>query len=179
MKIRSFVVTGLIAGALSVATEAQQVDRRVTQQPPGQQAPPVRQPQGVPEADRQVVRGPGPQIPPPQLTNIRFEVMLTETGPTPMKRTMTMVVADGSQGRLRTAGQPVPNSNIIPQLNVDIRPRIERNGLIRASFVIEYKTRNSLSFEPLLESGKSMVVFEAPELSDSTTTVTVTATIMK
>jgi hypothetical protein len=170
MRIRSFVVTGVAVCALSVVIGAQQVIRPAT---PPVQVTPV---QVTAEPVRRVAQGPAP-LTPPQLTNIRFEVTLTETGSTPMKRTVTMLVADGSRGALRSSGASV--NNVIPTLNVDVRPRIERNGLIRATFVIEYKRSNSLSFEPLLESGKSMVVFEAPELSDSTTTVTVTATIVR
>lgn len=165
MKLRTMVVTMLIGISMVAAGAAQ------GPQPP-QPAPPPTPAAPTAAAPRTVTS------PPASLANIKIEVTLSQTGPTPMKRSVTMMVADGGRGALRSAGGAVVN-NVPPQLNVDVRPRIERNGAIRTSFVIEFNRNTSFSFEPLLDSGKPVVAFEAPDSPDGTTTVTVTATVLR
>ena len=121
---------------------------------------------------------------PPQLVNVRFEVVITETGTTPAKKSVTMIVADWGRGSVRTFGVtdgvPGPNPQGGGMINVDVRPRIERNGMVRATIVIEYRNKVNVQFDSLLESGKSMVVSEAPDPgADSAVTVAVTATVLK
>lgn len=171
MRIRSFVATGLMTLALSASG--------IAQQPAPAPAPAPAEVQPV----RRVETVPNPQ-PPPQLSNIRIEVVITETGQTPSKKTLSTIVADGGRGSVRTFSPPDgvigPNPAGRGMINVDVRPRIERNGSIRAFIVVEYRGKTSLQFEPLLESGKTLVASEAPDpTSDGSVTVAVTATILK
>jgi hypothetical protein len=148
----------------------------LAQQPstaPAPAAPPAR-----------VAPGSNPPAPPAQLTNIRIEVVITETGAAPSKKTVSTIVADGARGSVRTFSRPDgvagPNPAGGGQINVDVRPRIERNGMIRALVVVEYRNRTTLQFEPLLESGKALVASEAPDpTSDSSVVVAITATVLK
>jgi hypothetical protein len=127
-----------------------------------------------------------PQTPPEprQLSNIRIEVVITETGATPSKKTVSTIVADGARGSVRTFSRPDagagPNAAPGGQINVDVRPRIERNGMIRTNVVVEYRMKTTLQFEPLLESGKTLIASEAPDpTSDSSVVVAITATVLK
>ncbi len=205
MTIRATLAATMIACLVSGSAAAQQptprqVEQRVTsptQAQPVQSPRPAQAPQ--PPRPAQPAQPPQPPQPPrparvavepvnppapPQLSNVRFEVVITETGATPAKKTVSMIVADWGRGSVRslgvTDGVPGPNPKGGGEINVDARPRIERNGLIRATIVVEYRNKVNVQFDSLLESGKAVVVSEAPDPgSESMVTVAVTATTLK
>jgi hypothetical protein len=127
-----------------------------------------------------------PPAPSNQLVNIRIDVTLVRTGAQPSRKTVSVTVADGGRGSVRSF-QPIPNfpgaadSNPGPDMiNVDARPRVVRDGRVHATIVIEYRRGLTLAFDPLLDSGKPLMVSQAPDPgSDATTTVEVTATVLK
>ena len=182
MRTRLMIVSTLLTCGLAGAASAQQT--APTPAPPAPAARPATPVAPAPPAQPAPPARLVTLAPPAQLANIRFEVVITESGSTPAKKTVGMIVADGGRGSVRTFGVtdggPGPNPKGGGQINVDARPRIERNGLIRAGIVVEYQNKVNVQFDSLLESGKTVIVSEAPDPgSDSTVTVAVTATILK
>ncbi|MBA3887534.1 MAG: hypothetical protein H0X67_17655 [Acidobacteria bacterium] len=115
---------------------------------------------------------------PPQLVNIRVELTLTEEGDgaaTP--RTVSLLIADQQQGRVRSASGE-------SQLNVDARPEVVRDGRIRLFLSLEYRPGNETqvvqSLHALLESGTPLVVSQSADpKSDRRVKAEVTATTLK
>jgi hypothetical protein len=120
--------------------------------------------------------------------NVRIELTIadsTGTG-TPQKKAVSMIVADGMMGRIRSVRSP--NS---PTLNVDAQPRIGASDQIRLQLTLEYTP--PISEKPsdrgtpinefvtvLLQSGKPLVISQAADPSiDRKVTVEVTATVLK
>jgi Skp family chaperone for outer membrane proteins len=123
-----------------------------------------------------------------QLVNVRIDVTVVVPGPKPARKTVSVTVADGGSGSVRSF-QPFPvnfvqsevatPSQNLNMINVDARPRLVRDGRVHTAIVIEYRG-GSLSFDPLLESGKPLTVAQVPDpTSDVVTTLEVTATVLK
>lgn len=114
-----------------------------------------------------------------QPVNIQIDLTLTEEGEgaaTP--KAVTMLVADGELGRIRTGTGVVA-------LNVDARPSIVQDGLIRVMFSLQYGTgpatgQISQSLNTLLTSGKPLVVsHSADPRSNRRVRAELTATILR
>jgi len=101
----------------------------------------------------------------------------------PQKKTVSMLLAEGYMGRVRS------QRGAVALLNVDATPRLLKDGRISLQLTLEYSvgrmmedTRSHIheSLTVLLQSGKPLVVTQAadPE-SDRKVTVEVTATILK
>ena len=120
---------------------------------------------------------PGAQIPPPppppmlpgKQVNVQLEFTITDqTGSgAPDKKTVSMIAADGTMGRVRsyagaqsprTGGPPVPVS-----LNVDARPRILSGDGIQIELTIEYR--------PLPAASQSKPEVETSQLNQSMTVI--------
>jgi hypothetical protein len=79
----------------------------------------------------------------------------------------------------------------VAPFNVDVYARLEIDGRIRTNIVLEYRPLSEPEaktfapalkgvFEPLLENGKKMVVWQAADpVSDRHVSVEVTATVIK
>jgi hypothetical protein len=194
------VLTGLICATLLAAVSTAAAQSRNAPPPPAAPAAPAGR------AGAQPPTPPPPPAPkkPGQLINIKAEFTITDqTGNgVPSKRTVTLIVADGDSGSIRSQ----PDAFGVPgglQLNVDAQPEILTGNKIRLRFSLQYdgappleaqgnlaanppargtvmKTtlRDSLSL--ILEDGKSMMVAQSADpTSDRKVTVDVKVTIMR
>jgi hypothetical protein len=147
---------------------------------PGQQRPSTNvSPKRPPEESR---RSPDPE----PKANVRVELTISDYTGTgaPEKKAVSMIVADGMTGRIRSVRSP--NS---PTLNVDAQPRIGASDQIRVQLTLEYtppvseKSRGTPINEfvtVLLQNGKPLVISQAADPSiDRKVTVEVTATVLK
>jgi hypothetical protein len=122
-----------------------------------------------------------------QLANVQLELTVTEQrdGTTLPPKTVTMLIADRENGRVRT-GQ----GNAM--LNVDARPELTRDGRIRLYLSLEYRRHTedvdknptallTESVVSILEDGKTVVVSQSadPTAARSSVRVEVKATISK
>ena len=146
---------------------------------------------------------PAPEPAPPRaeasLTNVRIDLTLTDQSGTkpPVKKTMTLTLADGERGSVRSRPQVLVNAGggqrfqTLP-LNVDARPLLV-GGRVKLMLTLEYssaeeqagadatpKAAVNFSGHVLLESGRPMIVAEAADpVSDRRVTVEAKATILK
>jgi len=128
--------------------------------------------------------------PPGQHVNVRIELTITDqAGPgDPMRKTVTLVVADRGAGSIRNAGSP---RGVI---NVDARPTVFGSNVVRLMLGLEYNPRvNATGDQParefsslseqitvVLESGKPLVISQAADpTSDRRIAVEVRATVSK
>jgi hypothetical protein len=156
--------------------------------PPAQPAPPA------PPATTAVV----PEMPAGQLVNIRIEVAVIEEGGTgqPSRKTVSLTLADRQNGSVRATASPfeqIPfpaprpdpagNEGPAPRMNVDVFPMMQRDGRAQVQLTLDYGrpgAGTSIRVEPLLESGKPMVVSHTMNpASDRRISVEMTATIVK
>ncbi len=121
-------------------------------------------------------------------TNVRIELTISDYTGTgaPQKKIVSMIVADGMMGRIRSVRSP--NS---PTLNVDAQPRMTGADQIRLQLTLEYTP--PMSEKPsdrgtpinefvtvLLQNSKPLVISQAADPSiDRKVTVEVTATVLK
>jgi hypothetical protein len=168
-------------------------------------APPTGQPRTIPTPTEQPRTIPPPAAPAPverprregQPLNIKVDLTLTDQrgGGAPIKRTVTVLAADGYTGSIRTQSQ-VTQVGPVP-LNVDASPTLIADGKIRLSINLQYDwpapttetgtprgtvVSTSLHDQLMLivESGKSMIVAQSADpVGDRQVTVEVKATVLK
>jgi hypothetical protein len=156
-------------------------------QPPGEK--PGSQPKAEVKLERQVEGRP---------VNLQIELTITdqlESEPA-QKKTVSMIVADRSFGRVRSSGTSVIGRGgpVSVQLNVDATPAIQPNDTIRLQLTLEYRPSSPTpptqeiampsvlneSLTVILQPGKPLTVSRAVDpLTNRRTSVDVTATIMK
>lgn len=132
------------------------------------------------------------ESPPGQPVNIKLDLTITDqTGPgEPLKKVVTMVVADRGAGSIRSVGSVRSQGRV--QINVDARPLILQSGAIRLMLGLEYNPRtlgndaptewSSLNeqIQVLVEPGKPLIVSQAADpASDRKIMIEVHATVMK
>jgi hypothetical protein len=202
MNVRAMIPTLAVVVSISTVAAAQPatapVDRpgaavSFEQAPPAPPAPPAQPvPAAAPQAQTtprpgQPARAPrastgeaaAPTLEPPrrsrgQLINLRLEFTVTDqigTAP-PVKKIITMNVADGESGRIRTNAE-VHRKNTSPTvvpLSVDASPEIEGNRIrLRAS--LEYQLLKDAP-EPDLPAGKTSITQSVTAiLNDGVTTI--------
>ena len=144
-----------------------------------------------------------PQAAPPadaKRRNVGIEVAITDqTGPAePVKKVVTMIVADRQMGSVRSTGNALPLSGAIATpgerqtLNIDATPVVHPDDSILLSLTLEYvprpddadKTGGRAQLNErlavTLESGKPLVVSRSADPgSTRKISVEVTATVMK
>lgn len=135
---------------------------------------------------------PAPADPVGQPMNIKLDFTITDqTGPgDPLKKVVTMVVADRGNGSIRSSGSVRAQGRV--QINVDANPIILQNGAIRLRLGLEYNPRTTATDGPtessslneqitvILDAAKSMIVSQAADpASDRKISVEVRATLMK
>jgi hypothetical protein len=173
---------------------------------PTQPATPPRPPTPVaPQAPQAPQTPPVPPAPPrPEPVpsqSVRIEVTITDSlsAGAPTKKTVTMLVADNRNGRIRTtnfvrfselAGS-TPNQTPVT-LNVDARPTLRTDARIQLDLTIEYMPEapaNSGGLRPssiseslsaLVQDGKPTLISQSADpVTDRKVTIEVTATIVK
>jgi hypothetical protein len=130
-----------------------------------------------------------------QPVNIRIELTIRDQRGTgqPDVKTVNLVAADRSVGRIRTSGNVETAKHGFREvnLNVDARPMILREGQIRLNLTLEYRPAGaeagampsntvSETIECVVASGRPLVVSKSADPnSDRSVTVEVTATVLK
>jgi hypothetical protein len=143
--------------------------------------------------------GPLPNIPRPvgQLMNIKLEFTFTDSrgSATPTSKTVTMVLSDRANGRIRTQGEVrQPDGRRLPiTLNVDAQPEITRDNRVKVNVTLEYKpqaaegeseeratTSIGESMTVILEDGKPLLVSQSADPhSDRKVKIEMKATFLK
>jgi hypothetical protein len=207
MTTRALVVTAVLVATTAASTLAQ--TPAPTPQP-GQPAPRARG--SVPPAEPRMAIPPGearattpaaapaaPERPRAQFQPVNVKVDLTLTdqrgGATPIKRTVTVLAADGYTGSIRTQSEVVGVGGGVP-LNVDASPTLLADGKIRLGINLQYgfpapveqnATRGSVTSTSLhdqlmmiMENGKPMIVAQSADpIGDRQVTVEVKATVLR
>ena len=161
--LKQTVTTVAAATLLTVALVAQQ-----------KPAPSPARPATAPPQPTATERPPQPapaRAPEGQPVNIRLEITITDqAGPgEPAKKTITMVVADRSNGGIRSSGtQAVTSSGLAPvSINVDAYPTILKEGSIRLQLGLEYQPRPTQDPAQSCRSTVSNVDAQRTDLRDS------------
>lgn len=132
------------------------------------------------------------------LTNVQIELTLTDQigSEPPEKKTVSMIVASGSWGKIRSAGnvRPATDAPFVVDLNVDARPFVSVEGPIQLELTLVYSppgaaardtarprpTGLNQSLTVILQSGKPLVISQAADpISDRKVIVEVRATVLK
>ena len=209
MSVRSIVVAAFIATAVPAFAQPP-----AGSEPRGRGPEPAQAPRGGPATTPQA-RTPEPQraSPPPPATlmrregqpvNVKVEFTLTDQrtgGAAPVKRTVSMVVADGRTGQIRSVSEVIGISGGNVPLNIDASPDLLTDGKIRLGFNLQYdwpapleqtdrggalargtvtKTAMHDSATLIVESGKSMVAAQSADpIGDRQVMVEVKATVLR
>ncbi len=193
--LRTPLLTSFLLSFMTAAVLAQAA--------PSATAQPKRTPAATPEA-------PPPPPPPPggdararpartgQPINIKVEFTITDqrAGAQPVKRTLSVVVADSYTGLIRSQSD-LALAGSVP-LNVDTSPNLLADGKIRLGFNLQYdsplpiesaermprgtvlKTAVHQSVMLILENGKSTIAAQSADpIGDRQVTVEVKATVLK
>jgi hypothetical protein len=183
------ITAGIVGAALALSSIS------VTAQTRAQPAPPAPPAAPTPPAK------PAPPAPPKpgQLVNMKIDFTIADqsSGRSSAKRTVSLIVADGENGQVRSEPDAIQGVGSY-QLNVDAHPTLV-GSKIRLGFSLQYSApvegeadvptgragvvrrtnlRESLSL--ILEDGKSLVVAQSAEPNtDRTVTLEVKATVLK
>jgi hypothetical protein len=206
VRLRTILLSALLVGSTTV----------LAQQPPSVpapgRAPRADQPGG--RGDQPAGRGdqptptPAARTPAPpapasprregQPVNIKIDFTITDQrgGAPPIKRSLTLLVADERTGYIRTQSQVIQVGNV--PLNVDASPTVLSDGKIRLGFNLQYdwpapleanavSTRGTVvstslhdQMSVILESGKPLVAAQSADpIGDRQVTVEVKATVLR
>lgn len=206
------VVTALTIAASAVA---QPPAPAPTPRPGTPRTPPATAPRTQTPRPRAEQTPPEPPPPPPappvagtstrrqgQPVNIKVEFTITDQrgNAAPIKRTVTVIVADAHTGMIRSQSD-VSSIGPVP-LNIDTSPELLNDGKIRLGFNVQYdwpapvdpatarepgatrgtvlKTTLHDSVSLILESGKPMIAAQSADpIGDRQVTVEVKATVLK
>jgi len=165
---------------------AQGADQQPTPQPPPPKAAPP-----PPSSPPQVLL---PRAPRGQDVNVQIEITINDQTGTaaPEKKTVSLLVADRSMGRVRANAETSKPSlgRVGTNLNVDARPTLLDSGRILLELTLEYTplrdsdvvrpTNLNESLTVILVNGKPLTISQAADpISDRRMTVEVKATILK
>jgi hypothetical protein len=189
--LRSIAVSIVFLLAVSSAGIAQE---KTPPQKSGQQTAPQKPAQPAPDKPTE----PAVQVPrtPAQLANIRIELTITDQrGTQPAgPKTVSMLVADRFNGRIRTSGNARVGNAFQPiVLNVDALPEILKDGRIRVQVSLEYRAQTAEgtqednqpanlteAFSVILEDGKSLLVTQSADpATDRKVKIEMKATTLK
>ena len=123
-----------------------------------------------------------------QLVNIRLDLTIADqmTSGEPAKKVVTMMVADRSNGSIRSTGNVERQGPV--RINVDARPHILPNGNIRVTLGLEYSPAASTGsvaalneqLTVILEPGKPLLLSQAADpMSERKISVEIRAAIAK
>jgi hypothetical protein len=128
-----FLIGTLVAGSLGLAAQDQPYPV------PGQQTPPPTRPvQTPPPPPDQAVPSPrAPYLPSANPANVKLDLTITDTYTgTPVKKTVSLLILNGSTGMIRTSNRLASGSNV--GLNIDAAAVIHQGGLITVRVTFEY-----------------------------------------
>jgi hypothetical protein len=200
---KTFVAT-FMAALLSVGSAfAQEPDRPAKPAPRPAPAP-------SPTASSSPAQAPAPAPTPPeaaqpardpsQAVNVKLDLTITDQAGAgePSRKVITLIVADGQNGYIRSKGNVwiTEEKRYYVTINVDARPVILRDGLVRVDLGLEYQptppdagsptavTANATNLNQrigvILHEGKPLVVSQAVDpASDRRISVELKATILK
>jgi hypothetical protein len=206
-----FCLALLTVPALSQAQDGQQSvsqpDQQPTVQPPTQPPTPQPTPKSPPAVTRPT-RTPAEEVRESAAAlrtrvNVQIELTIADQSGSgsPAKKTVSMLVADSTMGRIRASArarqmEPSKDTGFVGTgLNVDARPQLLENDRIMLELTIEYSplltgtgldkvmqspTELNESIRVILTNGKPVVISQAADpLTDRKITVEVKATIVK
>jgi hypothetical protein len=189
------VSLGALAGGSALAQQqpAQAPQPRATAQAPTPQLPRVVTPAPAPAP----VVAPAPRRQ-TQPINVKVDLSITDqrAGSPPIKRTLSVIVADGYTGSIRSQSDVLAVGSI--PLNVDADPELLADGKIRLRLNVQYdwpapleggrdaprgtviKTALHNSVALILESGQAVVAAQSADpIGDRQVTLEVKATILR
>jgi|KBSSwiS6_1023812.scaffolds.fasta_scaffold10936_2 hypothetical protein len=187
------LLAGVIAALLSMGNSALAQTAR-----PGGTPAPTGGPTTPPNVAAKIQEAATPPKRPGQLVNVRIEFTITEqrAGAPPNKRTVTVMVADGEAGSVRSEPEAFQVQGV--QLNVDARPTLVSPNKMRLNFSMQYAgpTQGNVSSETprgtvlrtnlresisvIVDDDKPLLVAQSADpTSDRTVTVEVKATILR
>jgi hypothetical protein len=200
MSVRIALSTVCLLAALGSATAQPPAPAqpRVTPRPEAQRPAPAQPREAPSPAAQQPASPPAPRRD-AQPINVKVDVTITDQrgGAAPIKRTVSVVVADGYSGMIRSQSEvmqvgPVP-------LNIDVDPMLLDNGKVRVKINLQYdwpapidtpgappargtviKTGLHDTVVLILENGKPMIAAQSADpIGDRQVAVEVKATILK
>jgi hypothetical protein len=195
-------VMAIVLGQISAAQESRDDQQTV---PPPAVVVPQPTPRATPKPPQEVSPRSSPGI--PGGPNIQVEIAIIDQAGSdpPVKKTLNVIAADGQNGSIRskvTVAVPTHPPGPDPKeyryeslpLNVDIKPEVTRNGLIRVWLILNYETfypAKTSNMPPvrsvvtanqfvMLENGKPMTVSQSADAAtDRKVSVELKATILK
>ena len=150
---------------------------------------------GKPE-EKKAETGAGPKFT-RALTNVQIELTISDqlNAATPQKKTVSMIVAANSWGKIRAGATAYTRSREFPvNLNVDARPFISMDQMIQLELTMFYSplfgqapdseqvrpTELNQSLTVVLQNGRPLTISQAADpITDRKITVDVKATILK
>ena len=161
-----------------------------------QETKPAQTPSPAKTETVQSEQAPAPTRGAAQLANVRLELTISDErgAAAPITKTVTMVMADRGQGRIRTSGDIRTPQGYRPiQLNVDAIPEFTRDGRVRVQFTLEYRpsvgegtsedtaqTNISETMNVILQDGKPLIVSQSADpYTDRRVKVELKATILR
>jgi hypothetical protein len=196
MRTRFFAVAALVIMLMTLA-----IGSAAAQIPPPS-APP-KAPAPKTKVETEPPPPPAPKAPPSLPINVRIDVTITDQrgSAPPSKKTVSVVVADGQNGSVRSSSKiPIMKNSAGPllnlPLNIDATPAILEGNKVRLALTLnvelpdqprltdegrtDFTTSVTERVIAILESGKSMVVAQSADpISDRQVTIEVKATILK
>jgi hypothetical protein len=185
--------TAVVATVETPQAKPAQPARPATPAPP---APPAAPP--LPLTPPAPPPTPVPPMPPAKLVNVQLEFTITDQTGTraPDKKTVSMIAADGTFGRIRTSAViSRPGAPPLPiLLNVDARPRLLAGDAVQTEITVEYRpfvaapqaspdpetSQLNQSMTVILVSGRSMVLSQAADpVADRKIVLEAKATVLK
>lgn len=152
------------------------------------------------QAIKQKVDETQPSRPPRASRNVQIELTLTDqSGTSPAeKKTVSMIVAGGSLGKVRSAGtiRPQADAPYPVVLNVDARPYLNADDSVHLELTLEYYPLKDAGLEKegakqrpsgvnqsqtvILQNGRPLVISQAADpINDRKVIVEVKATVLK
>jgi hypothetical protein len=197
-------VMAFMIGQFAAAQELQQAEQPAQTAQTPQPAQAAQKP-----AEKQPPQQISPMLPPAVSggPNIRFQITITDQAgeAPPVKKTLNVIAADGYTGSVRskvTVAVPMHPPGPDPKnysyeslpLNIDVKPEITKNGLVRTQLSLNYETFYAAKAAGMpavrsvvtaiqwvmLENGKPMTVSQSADAAtDRQVTVELTATILR
>jgi hypothetical protein len=109
----------------------------------GQQTPPPARPSQTPPPTPEAAMPPrAPSLPTANPANVKLDLTITDTYTgTPVKKTVSLLILNGSSGMIRTSNRLASGSNV--GLNIDAAAVIQQGGLITVRVTFEYTPAQS------------------------------------